>query len=120
MANRVCSVSGCPAIYPTEQGSRCAQHAAASDKARGTARERGYNTAGHQRFRRDVLDRDPICVACDLAQSTVADHYPHSRKELEQLGLDPNDPRYGRGVCKPCHDRSTAREQPGGWHRDLY
>jgi len=63
-----------------------------------------------------VLDRDPICVLCRLAASTVADHYPRSRRELIAAGDDPNDPACGRGLCKRCHDRSTAREQPGGWH----
>ena len=115
---RVCSVSGCPTIYPTEEGSKCAKHRAQADKARGTARDRGYNTVGHQRFRNEVLERDPICVICGIAQSTVADHYPHSRKELIGLGLDPNDPKYGRGLCKLDHDRETAANQPGGWHAE--
>ena len=59
--------------------------------------------------------RDPICVLCDVALSTVADHYPLSRKELIDQGLNPNDPMHGRGLDKLCHDRSTAVEQPGGW-----
>jgi len=63
-----------------------------------------------------VLDRDPICVLCRLAASTVADHWPTSRRDLEAAGLDPNDPARGRGLCKPCHDRETARNQPGGWN----
>lgn len=63
-----------------------------------------------------MLDKDPICVACHLAVATVADHYPLSRRELVIRGMDPNDARHGRGLCKPCHDASTAREQPGGWH----
>jgi 5-methylcytosine-specific restriction protein A len=64
-----------------------------------------------------VLDRDPICVLCELAVSTVADHYPHSRRELIALHLDPDDPQYGRGLCKRCHDTETATNQPGGWNR---
>lgn len=62
-----------------------------------------------------MLERDPICVVCLVRVSTVADHYPRSKRELEQLGLDSNDPQYGRGLCKRCHDRSTAERQPGGF-----
>jgi len=114
---RVCSVAGCPEIYPRGEGSRCAKHRAHADRARGTPAERGYTSAGHtRRFRPHVLARDPICVVCDRAESTVADHYPRSKRELERLGLDSNDPQYGRGLCKRCHDSETARNQPGGWH----
>ncbi|AGL13864.1 hypothetical protein [Actinoplanes sp. N902-109] len=47
--------------------------------------------------------------------STVADHYPLSRRELADRGLNPDDPTAGRGLCKRCHDKSTAVHQPGGW-----
>lgn len=112
---RVCSVSGCPTIY-NGTTSRCPAHAAQADKARGTATERGYTSAGHRAFRAAVLKRDPICTLCGLKQSTVADHYPRSRKELIDLGLNPNDPQYGRGLDVWCHNKETARNQPGGWH----
>ena len=117
MAMRVCSVAGCPDIYDQREGSRCGTHRAHADRARGTAKERGYKSHGHtHRFRPGVLDRDPICVRCHLAESTVADHYPRDKRELIALGLDSNDPQYGRGLCKPCHDVETAQHQPGGWH----
>lgn len=110
---RVCSVPGCPTIYPRAEGTRCATHRRKADRARG---DRGYSTKGHRTFRTHVIQRDPICVLCNLAPSTIADHHPHSRKELIELRLNPNDPRYGRGLCKTCHDRETARNQPGGWN----
>ena len=113
---RVCSVAGCPEFYPRGEGTRCPKHRVAADKARGNSTERGYATRGHKTFRAAVLERDPICVLCGKQQSNVADHYPQSRKELLALGLNPNDPRYGRGLDKRCHDQSTAREQPGGWN----
>lgn len=47
--------------------------------------------------------------------AVIADHYPLSRKELLARGLDPDDPRHGRGLCKRCHDQETADRQPGGW-----
>ena len=114
---RVCSVHGCGTIYPSDEGSRCVEHRRAADKAR---RPDGnpYGTAAHRRFRAAVLRRDPVCVLCGLALATVADHWPLSRKELEERGMDPNDPAYGRGLDKQCHDRSTAQLQPGGWNAD--
>ena len=113
---RVCSVHGCATIYPTSEGSRCVAHRREGDRRRGTATERGYTGKGHKAFRTAVLMRDPICVLCGVAFSTVADHYPRTRKELLELGLDPNDPQYGRGLCKTDHDRETAKNQPGGWN----
>lgn len=112
---RVCNIPGCPTLYEGTEG-RCPTHRREADKARGSSRDRGYNTPGHQAFRTAVLTRDPICVLCGTAFSTVADHYPRSRKELLALGLDPNNPDAGRGLCKPCHDTSTSANQPGGWH----
>jgi 5-methylcytosine-specific restriction protein A len=64
-----------------------------------------------------VIQRDPICVLCHTAFSTVADHHPKTRKQLLEEGLNPNDPHCGRGLCKPCHDSETARNQPGGWNQ---
>lgn len=110
-----CSQPGCPVL--TDAG-RCHQHRREADTARGTATDRGYTSRGHQRFRRLVLRRDPICVLCGRAAATVADHHPRSRRELTAAGLNPDDPQHGRGLCKPCHDRETARHQPGGWHGD--
>lgn len=113
-ALKVCARSSCPNL--TVSG-RCSECRATADRARGTATQRGYNSGGHKAFRRAVLLRDPICAECQRAVSTVADHHPVNRRDLQSAGLDPDDPRRGRGVCKPCHDRSTAVNQPGGWHR---
>jgi 5-methylcytosine-specific restriction protein A len=110
---RVCPVKGCPALT---EGGRCAEHLAAADKARGTSKERGYATPGHRRFRRLVLRADPTCVLCHLDRSTVADHYPLTRRELVLGGLNPDDPQHGRGLCATCHNRHTAATSPGGWH----
>lgn len=125
-AMKVCSVAGCPELVPIGTG-RCHTHERAADQARGTATERGYGRQHQRRFRPAVLRRDPHCVCRELAHghaapclaaSTVADHYPRSRRELVALGLDPNAEQYGRGICKGCHDRSTAASptQRGGWH----
>jgi 5-methylcytosine-specific restriction protein A len=57
-----------------------------------------------------------VCVLCGFNFATVADHYPLTRKELVERGMDPNNPDAGRGLCKPCHDRYTAISSPGGWN----
>lgn len=112
---RVCSVPGCPELY-TGTATRCLYHETAA-KQQHWARTKGYSTKGHRiRFRIGVLQRDPICVVCQVAQSTEADHYPLGRDELLTQGLDPDDPRHGRGLCSPCHKRETAAHQPGGWN----
>ena len=113
---RVCSTPGCATIFARTEGSRCLKHRVQAETLRGTSTQRGYTSRAHQRFRTHVLNADPICVNCGIAQATIADHYPQSRKDLLALGLNANDPRYGRGLCKRCHDRSTAAEQPGGWN----
>ena len=115
---RVCSKPGCPTIYAGTD-SRCPAHQAQADKARGTAKQRGYTGRGHRTFRNAVLEADPICCACQLAFSTVADHYPLSRRELVDQGLDPNAPENGRGLCARCHSIITANTpgQRGGWNR---
>ena len=112
---RVCNVPGCGQL--TDQP-RCPEHRRAADAAR---QDRGvYSKAPHRRFRRLVLKRDPVCVVCNTAPSTVADHYPVSRRDLVAAGLNPNDPKCGRGLCHRCHSKETAANpaQRGGWHAD--
>jgi 5-methylcytosine-specific restriction enzyme A len=111
---RVCTNPTCPELHQGQ--GRCPSCTNQADRNR---RPDGnpYNTAGHQRFRSAVLARDPICVLCDIAISTVADHHPLERRELVTRGLNPDDPDRGRGVCKRCHDRHTAESNPAGWNR---
>lgn len=109
---RVCNASGCPEIYEGTQG-RCPTH---RREARGRrTHNRVYSTPAHRAFRAAVITRDPICVACGVAFSTVADHYPRTRRDLVALGLNPNDPQHGRGLCAPCHNKHTAQTSPGGF-----
>jgi len=124
-AKRPCSTPGCPQVVPTGT-SRCPTHTKRAEQQRGTAAQRGYGHQHTTRFRPQVLHRDPICTCppdhtthqgrpC-TSWSTVADHHPHSRRDLVALGLDPNHPRYGRGLCAPCHSYRTTEAQPGGWN----
>lgn len=117
----VCPTPSCPNLTA---GGRCEDCAKAAEVRRGTATERGYGSRHRTRFRRGVLRRDPLCVCTDeahghgpqcLAPSTVADHWPLSRRELVAAGADPDDPANGRGLCASCHNRHTAQAQPGGF-----
>jgi 5-methylcytosine-specific restriction protein A len=125
-ALRVCPTPGCPELTT---GGRCDAHTQAAEHHRGPARSRGYGRQHERRFRPAVLRRDPLCVCTGgccpnhqhgppscLAPSTVADHWPRSRRELATAGGDPNDPANGRGLCAPCHNHHTAHAQPGGWN----
>lgn len=125
-ALKPCSTVGCPELVAKGRCSTCQGEA---ERRRGSARARGYGRAHQTRFRPGVLRKHPLCMCTDqtrtathhhgpecLAPSTVADHWPRDKRELQRLGLDDNDPRYGRGLCKVCHDHHTARAQPGGWH----
>lgn len=112
---RVCSTPGCPTLTAT---GRCEAHKKAAEQLRGTAAERGYSGKAWRFARRTVLRRDPVCTVCGVAFSTVADHYPISRRDLVAMGVaNPDTPDRLRGVCGPCHSSETAREQPGGWNR---
>lgn len=79
MAMRVCNVHGCPTISDKP---RCPAHTKAADQARGTPTQRGYVAEHRKRFREGVLAKHPICQVCRRARSTVADHYPLSKREL--------------------------------------
>jgi 5-methylcytosine-specific restriction protein A len=121
-ALKPCSQPGCPELVAKGRCSTCQGQA---EQRRGSARQRGYGRAHQTRFRPGVLRRDPLCVCEDqahghgpqcLAPSTVADHWPRDKRELQALRLDDNDPRYGRGLCATCHNKYTAVAQPGGWN----
>jgi 5-methylcytosine-specific restriction protein A len=110
----ICSEPGCPEY--TGRG-RCDSCRAEAEQRRGTARQRGYDKQHERRFRKPVLARDRVCVLCRERPSRHADHWPLSRRELVERGLDPNDPKHGRGLCGRCHSSETAQHQPGGWNR---
>lgn len=110
-----CPTPGCPGLVRKGACSTCSRQA---EQRRGSAAARGYTGQHVDRFRAQVLRAQPWCVLCLPARrepSTVADHWPRSRRQLVAEGLDPNDPQYGRGICHVHHSRETARHQPGGF-----
>ena len=109
---KVCNEPGCPTLTTK---AKCANHARQRDRDRGTATQRGYGAEHRKRFREGVLAKHPLCQRCRRKPSTVADHYPLSKRELIDAGMDSNDPQHGRGLCHTCHSVETAAHQPGGW-----
>lgn len=127
-AMKICPCTGCG----EHEGScplivvkgRCPRCSAAAERKRGNSSSRGYDNRHRGIFRARVLSKDPICECRDEAHghgprcytaSTVADHYPLTRRELVSKGMNPNDARHGRGLCESCHNRHTAQTSPGGW-----
>ena len=106
-----CPIPGCPELTT---GGRCAAHEKQAARQRETTAERGY-AARWQRIRRRYLYAHPWCVLCARA-ATVADHFPLSRRELITRGVsDPDASEHLRPLCTNCHNRETAKRQPGGW-----
>ncbi|RZT87474.1 5-methylcytosine-specific restriction protein A [Pseudonocardia sediminis] len=120
---RVCSTPGCPDLHSL--GGKCPACRRTADQARGTPAQRGYDHEHRTRFRPGVLAKHPTCQwpeGC-IEPSTVADHWPLSRRDLVAQGLDANDPDAGRGLCHVHHGKATAAEpaQRGGWNdREQY
>jgi 5-methylcytosine-specific restriction protein A len=120
---RPCNAPGCTALAQLGE-SRCAKHSAIVqerrrerqrqlDAQRGSARERGYDSRW-AKARATYLAEHPLCVEClkhgAYVEATVVDHIvPH--KGDQKLFWDTGN---WQPLCKPCHDRKTARED-GGW-----
>ena len=117
---RPCSVPGCE---ERQAGRMCALHAGRARRDRNAATA-PYRRAAHtDRFRAAVLQLDQAgrptapCALCGRP-ATIADHHPRTRRRLVELGLDPDDPAYGRPLCWPCHSAHTGRTSPGGFAAD--
>lgn len=106
-----CSVPGCPELTT---GGRCPVHAREAEEQRGTTTTKGYGTRW-QRIRKRYLYAHPWCLLCS-ATATVADHFPLSRSQLVGRNVaDPDAFEHLRPLCTSCHNKQTAKHQPGGW-----
>ncbi|GGT24640.1 hypothetical protein GCM10014713_17210 [Streptomyces purpureus] len=66
-----------------------------------------------QRVRRAYLYRNHVSAVRFCGD--VADHFPLSQRELVARGeADPDGARHLRPLCVRCHNRETAKRQPGG------
>ena len=82
------------------------------DKGRPTAAQRGYDSRW-RKARTWYLKRNPLCVECEkkgkLTPATVIDHVVPHRGDKELFW----DMSNWQALCKPCHDRKTAKEDGG-------
>jgi 5-methylcytosine-specific restriction protein A len=107
-----CPQPGCPELT---SGGACDDHRKQREEQRGSnARKGGYDVRW-QRIRKAFLYRNPWCVLCGRL-ANVADHWPLSRRELIARGEPkPDAPKHLRPLCVPCHNKETAKNQPGGF-----
>ncbi|AXG80453.1 HNH endonuclease [Streptomyces paludis] len=106
-----CTIPGCPELTT---GGRCAAHEREATAQRVTPGTSAYGRLW-PRIRRAYLYANPWCVLCGRL-ANVADHFPLSRRELLAQGvLNPDTPKHLRPLCVACHNRETARKQPGGF-----
>jgi 5-methylcytosine-specific restriction enzyme A len=114
---RPCTTPGCPNRAAAGRCDTCRgrQRRSSNHRREGWAQLYGTDWPA---IRLDYLTRNPYCALCPRA-ATVADHYPRGIRLLhKQRVLNPNADKYLRPLCKRCHDRETAKHQPGGWNRD--
>lgn len=114
LAKRPCGKPGCRELT---QGAYCAAHkkqrTQQQDEERGSAHERGYDSRW-RKARDTYLKRYPLCLHCmsegRLETAAVVDHIiPH--KGDSHLFWDSKN--NWQPLCKPCHDRKTARYDGG-------
>jgi 5-methylcytosine-specific restriction protein A len=104
-----CVEPGCGDFAPLGQA-RCPTHAGdlVRDLHAGPHR-RVYQTSRWAACRREVLARDPVCVACGLVPSTEVDHVERLQDVIARGG-DPYDLDNLMALCHDCHSRKTAAE----------
>lgn len=75
--------------------------------------ERPYDSSAWRRVSFKFLARHKWCESRlhrgQRVPARVADHYPHSRKELLAQGVaNPDDEKYLRALCVKCHNARGA------------
>lgn len=109
-APKGCIRAGCGAL--AKVGSLCDAHRSQAnrelDDRRGTAHERGY-TAAWRAARSRWLMEHPVCATClfegRVVPALVVDHIRPHRGNYQLFW----DIENWQSLCKPCHDRKTAR-----------
>jgi len=99
-----CAFPQCPEIISIDER-YCEKHKKIVSKqyeaTRETAVKRGYNTR-HQKWRKMILARYPICQRCNKVPSTIAHHIDRNvnNRSIEN----------GMGLCESCHNVIHAKE----------
>ena len=114
---RPCKHPLCPNLT---EGNYCEEHQSEMEyKRERNSYSKLYSTSRWQRLRQYILSKEPLCVECKknkrIRPATVVDHIkPH--KGNKELFYDESNLQ---SLCKPCHDRKTAKED-GRWKRRVY
>jgi 5-methylcytosine-specific restriction protein A len=112
-----CKHPQCPNLT---EGNYCAEHQDEKEyKPRRNPHKKLYSSTRWQELRRYRLNTQPLCVEClknnRYTPATVVDHIkPHRGNEKLFYDL-----KNLQSMCKPCHDRKTAKED-GRWKRRVY
>lgn len=110
-----CRHPGCPSLTA---GRYCTEHEVASNKARGSAADRGYNNKW-QKERHRFLKSNPLCLECKtnnkITAATVVDHIIPHRGDKQLMWDESN----WQPLCKRCHDRKTATKDGGFGRGDI-
>ena len=109
---RPCGHPGCPALIEGSEN-RCERHAREFELTRPSASARGYGSRWRA-ARKRYLSAHPLCAMClEIGRprvATVVDHVVPHRGD-DRLFWDESN---WCAMCKPCHDRKTARSD-GRW-----
>lgn len=69
-------------------------------------RKRLYKTKQWRAVRKQILQRDPLCVMCKAAASNQVDHIKHDQNNSAFF-----DPANLRGTCATCNNKRGARDR---------
>ena len=78
----------------------------AEEARRGSSHQRGYGWAW-QKLRAKIIDRDPVCLVCQMEWSVEVDHI----RPKAHGGTDDEDNL--QGICHHCHAKKSARDRRG-------
>lgn len=104
-----CPHAGCPEITPP--GEHCDEHRSEQWRRddRPSASERGYDRAW-EKVRRAHLRMEPLCRNCEergrVEPASEVDHIVPLSEGGARLDHDNL-----QSLCRPCHNRKTARER---------
>jgi 5-methylcytosine-specific restriction enzyme A len=104
---RPCNKVGCPSLTRERYCESHKQLTTNYDQHRESAAKRGYG-AKWRKARAFYLSINPICVRCGDG-ATVVDHITPHKGDMGLFWSVSN----WQPLCKPCHDRKTAKEDGG-------
>lgn len=107
-----CGEPGCRTLV---RSGRCPEHRLEAARARGTTKERGYDSRCWKKVRIMKLARQHLCEDCAIegivTEATQVHHIvairdnPRKRLQIENL----------KSLCGPCHERIEAAKRVQDW-----